>query len=73
MISPRCKYFVTVRTGIAVVLDALVDNLDVPVQMSLLTEHFMTFRTGCRFVYLDVEMNLREKKITMFVLRRLRR
>ena len=26
--------------------------------MSLLTEHFMTFRTGGWFMYLDVEMNL---------------
>ena len=71
--SPRSEDLPAVGAGITVVLDSLVNDLDVTVQMSFLTEHFMTFRTGCWFVYLDVEMNLREKKITIFLLRRLGR
>ena len=57
--SPCCKYFIAVRTGVAVVLDALVDDLDVPVQVPLLAEHLVTLRTRGRLVDLDVEMNLK--------------
>ena len=58
--SPRCKYFVAVRTRIAVVLDALVDDLDVSVEMSLLAEHFLTNWTRGWLVNLYVEMNLQK-------------
>ena len=58
--SPRCKYFVAVRTRVAVVLDALVDDLDVSVEMSLLAEHFVTNWTRGWLVNLYVEMNLQK-------------
>ena len=63
--SPRSEDLPAVGTGITVILDALVNDLNVTVQVSLLTEHFMTFRTGCWFMYLNVEMNLRDIKLKM--------
>ena len=58
--SPRSEDFTTVRTGITVVFNSLVYDLDVPVQVTLLAEHFMTLRAGCRLVYLDVEVDLQD-------------
>ena len=53
-----CKYFFAVRTWITIVLDALVDDLYVPVKMPLLAEHFVTYWTRGWLVDLDVEVNL---------------
>ena len=64
--SPCCKYFVAVRTRITVVLDAFVDDLYVPVEMTLLAEHFVTYWTRGWLVDLDVEMNL-QKRGVMFL------
>jgi len=47
-----------VLAGVAVVLDALVDDLDVPVQVTFFAEYFVALRARGRLVNLDVEMNL---------------
>ena len=59
--SPRCKYFVAVGAGVAVVFDALVDDLDVPVQMALLAKHLLAYGTRGWFVDLNVKMNLEKE------------
>ena len=53
-VLPGGEYFLAVGTGVAVVLDTLVDDLDVSVQVTFLAEHFVTLRTCRRFVNLDV-------------------
>lgn len=52
------EYFAAVGTGVAVVLDTVMDNLDVPIQVPFFAEHFAALGTGGWFMDLDVEVNL---------------
>ena len=67
---PCCKYFVAVWTWVTVIFDPLVYDLDVSVQMTFLTEHFVTLRTGGWLVNLDVEMNLKQSSSLQLYSRR---
>ena len=56
---PCGEHLATIGAWIAEVFNALVDDLDVSVQVALLAEHLVALGAGGRLVDLDVEVNLK--------------
>ena len=54
-----CEYFATVRARVTEVFDALVDDFNVSVKVTLLAEDFIALGAGGWFVYLNIEVDLK--------------